>query len=30
MKEAVWSVTFIILGSAPLLASTGVFATYPY
>jgi hypothetical protein len=30
MKELVWIITFIILGSAPLLASTGVFATYPY
>jgi hypothetical protein len=30
MKECIWVVTFIVLGSLPLLASTGVFASYPY
>ena len=30
MKGCVWVLTYLILGSAPLLATTGVFATYPY
>lgn len=30
MKECVWVLTYLILGGAPLLATTGVFATYPY
>jgi hypothetical protein len=30
LKEAVWVLTFILLGSYPLLASTGVFASYPW
>ena len=29
-KEAVWVATFCVIGSLPLLISTGVFATYPY
>jgi len=30
LKEGVWVVTFLLLGSYPLLASTGVFASYPW
>jgi hypothetical protein len=30
LKEGVWVVTFLLLGSYPLLASTAVFASYPW
>jgi hypothetical protein len=30
IKEGVWILTFILLGNYPLLASTGVFASYPW
>lgn len=30
MKECLWVLTYLFLGSLPLLASTGVFASYPY
>lgn len=29
-KECLWVITCVVLGSLPLLASTGVFASYPY
>ncbi|MEY4702075.1 MAG: hypothetical protein RL326_2262 [Pseudomonadota bacterium] len=30
VKECLWVLTCVVLGSLPLLASTGVFASYPY
>ncbi len=30
LKECAWVITCIIIGSLPLIASTGVFASYPY